>query len=131
MIPDPLDNYKPSDRDLFEAFMGRPSELVIRWTYKEIDKDKDIYAISHKSFLEFWESYPTRKISKTKCEEKWRNRKLYEIKDEILDHIKKMKDTRSWKEGYVLATTTYINQSRWNDPVEDSKPMKKVWEGGI
>lgn len=39
MIPDPLDNYRPSDRDLFEGFMGRPSELIIRWAYKEINKD--------------------------------------------------------------------------------------------
>jgi hypothetical protein len=56
---------------------------------------------------------------------------LYEIKDEILDHIKKMKDTKSWKEGYVPATTTYINQSRWNDPVEEAVKTKKVWEGGV
>jgi len=31
----------------------------------------------------------------------------------------------------VPATTTYINQSRWNDPVEEAVKIKKVWEGGI
>jgi hypothetical protein len=98
---------------------------------RDIDKDKDIYVLARSSFTEFWESYPARKISKTKCEEKWRNRKLYEIKDEILDHIQKMKETKSWKEGYVPATTTYINQSRWNDPVEEAVKTKQVWEGGV
>ncbi len=43
-------------------------------------------------------------------------------------YILSLKDTRSWKEGYVPATTTYINQSRWNDPVEETIKVRNAWD---
>jgi len=98
---------------------------------EEIRRDKIIKISSEvdNSFKEFWDVFPSvRKIAKAKCEEKWYNRKLYEIKDDIINHVQEMKKTKQWKEGYSPAPMTYINQSRWLDPIESKK---NVWEGGI
>lgn len=98
---------------------------------EEIREDKiiKISSANDDSFQKFWEIYPTiRKVAKAKCEEKWYNRKLYEIKDDIIKHIEEMKKTKQWRDGFSPAPMTYLNQSRWLDPIETKK---KVWEGGI
>jgi len=97
----------------------------------KIREDKIIKISSEvdNSFQQFWEVYPpVRKIAKAKCEEKWYKRKLYEIKDDIIHHVQEMKKTKQWKEGFSPAPMTYINQSRWLDPIETKK---NAWEGGI
>jgi hypothetical protein len=39
-----------------------------------------------------------------------------------------MKETKSWKEGFVPAPMTVLNQERYND---GTTSIRKVWEGGI
>jgi len=81
-------------------------------------------------FSEFWDLYPTtRKVNKKTCLERWANKNLDVIADEVISYVKKMKDSKSWKEGFSPAPLTLLNQERWNDG--DVPQIRKSWEGGI
>jgi hypothetical protein len=97
----------------------------------EEKKRKDIYVVKTTNrFEEFWESYPSvRKVNKKTCLERWANKSLDSIADEVIAYVKKMKDTQSWKDGFSPAPLTLLNQERWNDG--EAPQERKVWEGGI
>ena len=94
-------------------------------------EEKNIYVVKTTDrFSEFWELYPTtRKVNKKTCLERWANKNLDAIADEVISYVKKMKDSKSWKEGFSPAPLTLLNQERWNDG--DVPNVRKVWEGGI
>jgi DNA-binding MarR family transcriptional regulator len=94
-------------------------------------EEKNIYVVKTTNrFSEFWEMYPTtRKVNKKTCLERWANKNLDAIADEVISYVKKMKDTQSWKDGFSPAPLTLLNQERWNDG--DVQQVRKVWEGGI
>lgn len=83
-------------------------------------------------FEEFWSIWPTgpRKINKTGCRDKWEVHGLNDVAKQILTHVRAMKQTQQWKEGFVPAPMTYLNQSRWldGDPNGDN-PEEKVFAG--
>ena len=92
-----------------------------------LDKDKIIKTIVR--FDEFWNLYPpVRKTNKKGCMEKWQAKDLDLIADKVIGYVNMMKETKSWKEGFVPAPMTLINQERWED---GNMPTRKVWEGGI
>jgi hypothetical protein len=92
-----------------------------------LDKDKIIKTIVR--FDEFWNLYPpVRKTNKKGCMEKWKAKDLDLIADKVIGYVKTMKETKQWKEGFVPAPMTLINQERWED---GNMPTRKVWEGGI
>lgn len=89
--------------------------------------DKNIKTIVR--FDEFWNIYPpVRKTNKKGCMEKWKAKDLDLIADKVIGYVKTMKETKQWKEGFVPAPMTLINQERWED---GNMPTRKVWEGGI
>ena len=89
--------------------------------------DKNIKTIVR--FDEFWNLYPpVRKTNKKGCMEKWQAKDLDSIADKVIGYVKTMKETKQWKEGFVPAPMTLINQERWED---GNMPTRKVWEGGI
>jgi hypothetical protein len=92
---------------------------------------EDIYVVKTTNrFEEFWESYPNvRKVNKKTCLERWANKNIDAIADEVIGYVKRMKDTQSWKDGFSPAPLTLLNQERWNDG--DVQQVRKVWEGGI
>jgi DNA-binding MarR family transcriptional regulator len=94
-------------------------------------EEKNIYVVKTTNrFDEFWEMYPTtRKVNKKTCLERWANKNLDAIADEVISYVKKMKDTQSWKDGFSPAPLTLLNQERWNDG--DVPQIRKAWEGGI
>jgi len=94
-------------------------------------EEKNIYVVKTTNrFSEFWEMYPTtRKVNKKTCLERWANKNLDAIADEVISYVKKMKDTQSWKDGFSPAPLTLLNQERWNDG--DVPQIRKAWEGGI
>jgi DNA-binding MarR family transcriptional regulator len=94
-------------------------------------EEKSIYVVKTTNrFSEFWEMYPTtRKVNKKTCLERWANKNLDAIADEVISYVKKMKDTQSWKDGFSPAPLTLLNQERWNDG--DVPQIRKAWEGGI
>ena len=97
---------------------------------KDISSSKDD-GHAEESFNNFWSAYPKvdRKVGKKSCLAKWKKKKLYEKSDEIINHINLMKDTKQWKDGFVPAPLTYINQERWEDG--DNTKVKYDWEGAI
>ena len=89
--------------------------------------DKNIKTIVR--FDEFWNLYPpVRKTNKKGCMEKWKAKDLDLIADKVIGYVKTMKETKQWREGFVPAPMTLINQERWED---GNMPTRKVWEGGI
>ncbi len=70
-------------------------------------------------FQRFWRAYPntSRKISLANSWRLWQQKGCEAMADHIERHVLAMKESRKWKEGYEPATTTYLNQSRWNDPI--------------
>ena len=93
----------------------------------KIREDKIIKTIVR--FDEFWNLYPpVRKTNKKGCMEKWKAKDLDLIADKVIGYVKTMKETKQWKEGFVPAPITLINQERWED---GNMPTRKVWEGGI
>ena len=94
-------------------------------------EEKNIYVVKTTNrFSEFWDLYPTtRKVNKKTCLERWANKNLDAIADEVINYVKKMKDSKSWKEGFSPAPLTLLNQERWNDG--DVPQIRKAWEGGI
>jgi hypothetical protein len=93
----------------------------------KIREDKIIKTIVR--FDDFWNIYPpVRKTNKKGCLEKWKAKDLDLIADKVISYVKTMKETKQWKEGFVPAPMTLINQERWED---GNIPTRKVWEGGI
>jgi hypothetical protein len=93
-----------------------------------LDKDKIIKPIVR--FSEFWDIYPNvRKNNKKGCLEKWKSKDLDLIADKVIAYVKMMKETKQWKEGFVPAPMTLLNQERWDDG--NVTHIRKVWEGGI
>lgn len=69
-------------------------------------------------FAEFWTAYPN-KTAKPQCLAKWKAKHLDAIADRILaDVAKKAAQDRRWLDGFVPNPLTYLNQERWNDPVQ-------------
>ena len=68
-------------------------------------------------FEEFWTVWPAskRKVAKAACQRKWSERKLDLVAQEILGHVRAMKQTQQWREGFEPSPMTYLNQSRWLD----------------
>jgi hypothetical protein len=68
-------------------------------------------------FGEFWAVWPSsiRKVAKAACEKKWAQRGLDAHADQIIAHVRSMKGTKQWVDGFDPAPMTYINQSRWED----------------
>jgi hypothetical protein len=98
---------------------------------KRREREEKIYVVKTTDrFSEFWDLYPTtRKVNKKTCLERWANKNLDAIADEVISYVKKMKDTQSWKDGFSPAPLTLLNQERWNDG--DVPQIRKAWEGGI
>lgn len=102
-------------------------ELYTNYITDKIREDKIIKTIVR--FDEFWNLYPpVRKTNKKGCMEKWKAKDLDLIADKVIGYVKTMKETKQWKEGFVPAPMTLINQERWED---GNMPTRKVWEGGI
>jgi DNA-binding MarR family transcriptional regulator len=90
------------------------------------DKEKIYVVKTTNRFDEFWESYPSvRKVNKKTCMERWANKNIDAIADEVIGYVKRMKDTQSWKDGFSPAPLTLLNQERWNDG--EATVERKVW----
>ena len=98
---------------------------------REDKKREDIYVVKTTNrFEEFWENYPgVRKVNKKTCMERWANKNIDAIADEVIGYVKRMKDTQSWKDGFSPAPLTLLNQERWNDG--EAPQERRAWEGGI
>lgn len=97
------------------------SESDPNWVPNQIsdirEKNKNPLSAKPTRFDEFWSTWPAskRKVGKAACEKKWAARDLDSLADQILNHVRVMRETDQWKEGFEPAPATYLNQSRWQD----------------
>lgn len=90
-------------------------------------------------FVEFWAEWPStdRKTGKAECLKRWRSRKLEAYAGDIVAHVKTMKTSRQWLEGFEPAPVTYLNQRRWEDGEPASLSLlsgngaPQPWEGAV
>jgi hypothetical protein len=69
-------------------------------------------------FQEFWSAYPNKTARKV-CLAKWKARKLDAGADAIIADVKrKASEDRRWLDGFVPNPETYLNQDRWDDPIQ-------------
>ena len=127
----PIDFIEKIIEELFTRGWLEKDYEPVRIEKRREREEKNIYVVKTTDrFSEFWELYPTtRKVNKKTCLERWANKNLDAIADEVITYVKKMKDTQSWKDGFSPAPLTLLNQERWNDG--DVPNVRKVWEGGI
>lgn len=78
-------------------------------------------------FSRFWATYPNtaRRTAKAKCLATWQRKGLESLADEIIEHVRAMKRTKQWMDGYEPSTLTYLNQQRWEDgvPASTAQPV--------
>jgi DNA-binding MarR family transcriptional regulator len=75
-------------------------------------------------FEKFWEAYP-KKIGKKAALSSWKRQALDKIGDQVLASVHDHQNyCEQWKDGYVCNPATYLNQGRWEDEFEKSKPPR-------
>lgn len=79
--------------------------------------------VANDRFDDFWNAWPSskRKVAKEECHKKWKSHKLDSLAEVIITHVKLMKLSKQWKEGFEPAPLTYINQKRWSDEVHSEE----------
>ncbi len=77
-------------------------------------------------FEEFWEIYP-KKIGRKPCEVKWKARRLDRLADQIIQNVRdRIEGDSQWLRGFVPNPLTFINQDRWDDPIQKETAGEKA-----
>ena len=108
-------------------------------------------------FVRFWEAYPksVRKVEKSRCFRKWKDRKLEFLTDAILASLETHKQSDQWRRDngqFIPSPSVFINQSRWEaeignpeqassqnqaasnkhiDQLMAAKHIRNVWERNV
>ena len=93
--------------------------------------DKDIELDIEKDFNEFWNVYPKKASKKEALKAYTKLYKSHSLPDDLLDIIKRWCNNEAWKKEngkFIPYPTTWLNQERWNDEIELSKPTYKPRE---
>jgi len=125
----PIDFVEKMVKELFTRGLLVENYTPVRIEKRREDKIReDIYVVKTTNrFEEFWESYPNvRKVNKKTCMERWANKNIDAIADEVIGYVNKMKDTQSWKDGFSPAPLTLLNQERWNDG--EVPKLRNAWD---
>jgi hypothetical protein len=90
------------------------------------EKDDSVFRLLD-MFEAFWELYPN-PSGKKPARDKWLKLKPdAKLFTEIMESVKKFKQTEQWKTAkgrYVPMASTFLNQERWKDEVQEGK---KAW----
>jgi len=77
-------------------------------------------------FDEFWKLYP-KKIARKTCAAKWKARQLDRLADQIIKNVRdRIEGDSQWLRGYVPNPLTFINQDRWEDPIQKETAGEKA-----
>lgn len=83
-----------------------------------IDKTMNDRYLSYPGFLLFWEAYPN-KAAKNYAFRCWVIQGCEPYADQITQDVQqRSQQDRSWLDGYIPNPSTYINQHRWQDPIQ-------------
>jgi uncharacterized protein YdaU (DUF1376 family) len=115
-------------RDILRSACGEPEgEPAVDQTNNQepITKKKDSSSTASTPFETFWTTWPAsnRKVAKAACEKIWKSRKLDDTAPEIIAHVRAMKQTEQWRDGFEPAPKTYLTQSRWLDDLPVSNDI--------
>lgn len=76
-------------------------------------------------FDDFFSKYPKRVKGKP-AREIWKRKKLDSLADQIIQDVAmRLSSDRRWLDGFIPDPTTYLNQERWNDEIDNSPPGGK------
>ncbi len=77
-------------------------------------------------FEEFWQAYP-KKAGKKPCSAKWKARRLDRLADKIIQNVRdRIEGDSQWLKGFVPNPLTFINQDRWDDPIQKETAGEKT-----
>lgn len=78
-------------------------------------------------FLGFWTAWPKneRKGAKGKCWSLWQRSNFDALATDILAHVTTMKDSDSWRGGFVPAPFVYLSQRRWEGADAEQPEQRK------
>ena len=77
-------------------------------------------------FEEFWQTYP-KKAGKKPCSAKWKARRLDRLADKIIENVRdRIEGDSQWLRGFVPNPLTFINQDRWDDPIQKETAGEKA-----
>lgn len=75
------------------------------------------------AFERWWKTLPSeKKVKKRNAYQIWRRKHLDGRADELIADVQnRLANDRRWIEGYIPDPTTYLNQERWNDAVQQPR----------
>lgn len=105
-----------------EQSKNPPGALPAGMEGKGSGKEKEDIGQQADHFPEFWKVYP-RHVKKKTAGEIWKRKNLNGLADILIEDVatRKKQDHR-WLQGFIPDPTTYLNQERWNDELDTSKP---------
>lgn len=103
---------------------------------KQMETNKNVKNVkntnmSEKSdaFESFWKEYPKKELKK-KAWDIWKRKGCDEVIGEILDFVKKAKNTDRWRKGFVKQPTAFLNGECWYDDLSSYSDAKSVADTG-
>lgn len=74
-------------------------------------------------FLVFWSQYPSaHRVARKKCLRKWRDDGLEKIADQVAAGLDSWKQSQRWADGFVVDSTRFLNETRWENAPEPAVP---------
>lgn len=70
-------------------------------------------------FGAFWSLYP-RHENRALAEKIWNSKSCDQHFEQIRSHVSDSIEGRQWKEGFIPHASTYLNQRRWEDALENN-----------
>jgi len=139
LLASKLDNKIPNDAEWISRQIGAKSKVDIKQlctsgflipytnvhkctqTYLETETETETETekyIVQNEFARWWKTYP-KKVGKKPALAIW---KRIKPKTDLLiaDVENRIKNDRQWMEGFIPNPTTYLNQERWNDELQQS-----------
>lgn len=100
--------------------------------YNKKDKYSCTFPSKRTSYPEeyesWWKEYPSkRRVAKQKCFGIWKRATEKPPIEIMLAKLEEQKKSRKWKNGYIVLSTTYLNQERWNEEMEPDTEESK-WD---
>lgn len=76
----------------------------------------------------FWAEYPNKEAKQTALSI-WKRDKCAAVADKIVADVKRRKDSKQWRDGFIPHPTTYLRQRRYED--EQSQEQHNPWDGAL